>query len=347
MVLDKFSPRMERLTAKTSLYEIDRCLGQGLTSEVYKANRCDSEGFTRQEVALKILKSRNDVQILQKEFSQLVRIRSQHCVRVLSWENFPQGAALVLEYIDGVTMANLLKHESVSRFEKMTVLAQVRLGLTSLHDNGVFHGDLNLHNIMVNRYGVVKIIDFGFGQAGEQCLTPEFASSRRRAGELPTSGCDWYSFSQIAKFLLGGATDMGELKALTPRSEAQIRLGQRVSVLLDRPALQTQKQTTRRSRSVYLRALYQGFCGLCFVIVLLRPEGDLTPPKQYALKLRSQSWFEYSINGSPFQWGPVDSVWLRRGHYQLHLRRSAGLESHSVPLLASQTFLLNPDGNNL
>ena len=59
---------MKRIKSKNVYYEIEKQIGDGLTSEVYKAFRVDGQGWTKQPVALKIIKSKKDVRILKREF---------------------------------------------------------------------------------------------------------------------------------------------------------------------------------------------------------------------------------------------------------------------------------------
>ncbi|MCB0378795.1 MAG: protein kinase, partial [Bdellovibrionales bacterium] len=95
---------MERVSGQAPIYEIQNLIGEGLTSCVYKAVRKDPRGWTAQKVALKVLKSKKDVHILKNEFEKLQRVRSKYCVKLLAWETLPQGPALVLELLQGLSL---------------------------------------------------------------------------------------------------------------------------------------------------------------------------------------------------------------------------------------------------
>ena len=153
---------MGKISTSQVYYEIQEKIGEGLTSEVYKAFRSDPNGWTRQEVALKIVKSRKSIQILKREFEKLLKIRSKYCVQVIAWESLPQGQALVLEFLNGLTLEKIERRGGLTKDLTCEVLSQSLLGLKALHRQGIVHGDLNLKNIIVTGTGVVKLIDFGF-----------------------------------------------------------------------------------------------------------------------------------------------------------------------------------------
>ncbi len=333
----------ELLRAQRSIYEVEKTLGDGLTSEVFKAFRKDSEGFTKQEVALKLIKSRKDVQILKKEFESLLQVDSKYCVQVLAWENFNRGPALVLEYIDGVTLQQLWS-SGVLLFEDMLeILCQVRLGLTSLHRNQVFHGDLNLKNVMINKKGVVKLIDFGFGFEETQCLTPEFAAPERLAGAPPTRSADWVSFTKLSKYLVGKKSGLDRIHRETPKARRRRQLAKKVMTLCSLNTEKTQRwqkvKAPRRRVAFYLKV-----CSvLLFFSLLVWPDPGSQKRVFQSLSLRSQKWFRYSVNGSPYRYGPVARQILRKGTYPIFWNNDDRKSFRSINLESDRTFLLNPE----
>ena len=199
---------MGKISTSQVYYEIQEKIGEGLTSEVYRAFRSDPNGWTRQEVALKIIKSRKNIQILKREFEKLLKIRSKYCVQVIAWESLPQGQALVLEFLNGLTLEKIERRGGLTKDLTYEVLTQSLLGLKALHRQGIVHGDLNLKNIIVTGSGVIKLIDFGFFQAGQQSLvTPRWASPQVLRGLAPKPEDDFYSLSQLESFLISSDSD--------------------------------------------------------------------------------------------------------------------------------------------
>src|SRR3954471_20522810 len=95
---------MWRQEIRTQLKEL---LGEGGQGCVFKALRTDRESRLSQTVAVKILHSKTAVELWRKEFESLHRVRSPYCVQVLSFERVRGRPALILEYIEGVSLAAL------------------------------------------------------------------------------------------------------------------------------------------------------------------------------------------------------------------------------------------------
>ena len=152
----------------SAIYRCSRELGKGQTATVYHAVREDSEGHTRQVVALKVLNHPDFVQSLRHEFDVLMKMGANSdantCAKVLSWENVLDGdvavQALVLEWIEGASLIELHR-AGVLRPEWADEIArQVEVGLKELESNGLYHGDISPSNVMIDRRGRVRLIDF-------------------------------------------------------------------------------------------------------------------------------------------------------------------------------------------
>jgi serine/threonine protein kinase len=152
---------MLEFRATQSIYKIERAIGDGMSAQVFKALRTDSSGIHHQIVALKVLKDRNELSRLGLEFEALTKVQSPHCVRVLAWENLRQGPALVLEWIDGITLFELAKLNALDSLLLMEIETQIVLGLNALRSSGLFHGDLHPNNVLIDINGCVKLVDFG------------------------------------------------------------------------------------------------------------------------------------------------------------------------------------------
>lgn len=342
---------MKRLAAEKVYYEIKECLGEGLTSQVYSAFRKDARGWTQQQVALKIIRSKKNVQVLKQEFSVLSRVKSHYCVQVLAWEVLDGFPALVLEYIDGVTLRTLLAKSPLGEDEIVEIFSQTKKGLQALHRNGVFHGDLNLNNIMINRSGIVKIIDFGFGDgSGGQFVTPQFASPKRKAGAPPDSESDWYSFHELNRSLLLkiGAQEPSSICFDQVKASRRRKLSNLVKALQAQSLQETQVVKGCSSEKVKANPMIQWVVALSFfLITLLAPLCFKSSVNYVELDLRSQSWFRLWINeGAPIE-GSFVKKKLRKGQYNLRWKAKGDEKELSLNLNKSQTFLLQPSAQAL
>lgn len=335
---------MKRLKAKNVYYEIEKLLGDGLTSEVYKAFRIDGRGLTKQPVALKIIKSKNDVQILKREFEHLTRIKSKYCVRILAWENLPQGPSLVLEYIDGFTLDQVVKNFVLGLDEVHEILAQVYLGLLALHRTGFCHGDLNLKNIMVTKEGMVKLIDFGIAEKGEaQLVTLSFASESRLAGNSPTYEDDFVSLTKISEHLANkvGVSEPISWKKQSTKPSRRRNLSQLLNQSTSSP-FQTRRISFKQNDRPKSRRFSTIVNVVTFLAMLWCPPYSYSLPEFVELDLRSKNWFQYSINNLPAKFGPTQIKKLRKGTYNLKFKMEGVNGSKSLKLSKPRTILLKP-----
>ncbi len=198
----KLAGQMNRLKSESSTYKLETILGEGLSSCVYRAERRDSRGHSKQRVVLKILKNKNQVEWFRQEFEALSKIDSAFCVRMLAWENLNMGPALVLEYIDGITLFDLLLQSQIEIDLILEVTAQIQLGLHCLERAGRIHGDLNLKNIMIDRAGCVKLIDFStsismWSDSKEIVGTPQYLAPEVWSGRERTIKSDLFALGLI------------------------------------------------------------------------------------------------------------------------------------------------------
>lgn len=231
---------MAHITSESPTYKLETSLGEGLSSCVYKAERLDSRGHSKQQVVLKILKNQNQVEWLRQEFEALSKIDSPYCVRMLAWENLKLGPALVLEYIEGVTLYELLLSGVIEDPHIFEIIAQVQIGLTCLENAGRFHGDLNLKNIMVDKTGCVKLIDFAtslldFSISKEIIGTPPYLAPEIWSGGLRSIKSDLFALGLIEFDLKNGISQIPNGQdACRLRAERLTKFG--ISFLAAEPA---------------------------------------------------------------------------------------------------------------
>jgi len=121
---------------------------------------------------------------------------------------------LVLELVDGPSLAGVLAAGPVDPATAMDVVAQVAAGLSAAHAADLVHRDVKPANLLMGRDGLVKITDFGIAhaagsapltQAGTLVGTPAYLAPERAAGEPATPASDLYSLGIVAYECLTGA----------------------------------------------------------------------------------------------------------------------------------------------
>jgi len=147
-----------------------RALGSGTFGEVVLA-RHDGSGTL---VAIKYL--RQDLlydaeftEAFRSEAAILASVNDPHVVRLYEYIESPQGAAIVMELIDGVCLREILKNQGATTAEAaLLILMGSLLGLAAAHRRGVVHRDYKPGNVLVNGDGDSKLTDFGIAaRAGD------------------------------------------------------------------------------------------------------------------------------------------------------------------------------------
>ena len=129
-------------------------------------------------------------------------------------ETGPAGAPyLVLELVDGPSLAGSLASGPLDSVAAMDVVAQVAAGLAAAHAAGLVHRDVKPANLLMGRDGLVKITDFGIAhaagsapitQVGTLVGTPAYLAPERAAGQPATPASDMYSLGIVAFECLTG-----------------------------------------------------------------------------------------------------------------------------------------------
>jgi eukaryotic-like serine/threonine-protein kinase len=145
-------------------YQILSALGAGGMGEVYRAQ----DTKLGRDVAIKVLPA-----ALHLDAERLVRFRNE--ARVLASLNHPnigaifgieetQGIALILELVEGETLAGRIARGPLGVNEALTIARQIAAALEAAHEKGVVHRDLKPANITMTPAGLVKVLDFGLAK---------------------------------------------------------------------------------------------------------------------------------------------------------------------------------------
>ena len=168
-------------------YEIVSLLGAGGMGEVYRAR----DTRLKREVALKVLPTAlaadpERLARLQREAEVLASLNHPHVAQIYGIEDAPaaldsaqagEGAphvhALVMELVEGPTLADRIGEGALPLEEAILLATQIAEALDAAHEIGVVHRDLKPANIKVRPDGAVKVLDFGLAKA----LQPEASSA--------------------------------------------------------------------------------------------------------------------------------------------------------------------------
>ncbi|MFW0109522.1 serine/threonine protein kinase [Rothia sp. P13129] len=188
------------LTGKTfgQRYQLGKKIGEGGMAEVYYA----TDVFSHNPVAIKVLSARfcSDISQQQKFFREersLRNISHEHVVGVIDSgvqeEQGYQLMFLVLDYVHGCTLQDLLNHRKVlTPAEMFEIILPVVEGLSEVHAHDLIHRDLKPSNILLSAdYRDIKLTDFGLTRRADQTWTGELMGTPSFvAPEIVTPGAE-------------------------------------------------------------------------------------------------------------------------------------------------------------
>ncbi|HEX2339075.1 MAG TPA: protein kinase [Vicinamibacterales bacterium] len=146
-------------------YEVGSLIGRGGMGEVYRAR--DSK--LKRDVALKVLPEEfmadsNRVARFRREAEVLASLSHSHIASIYGVEEADGVPALVLELVDGATLADRIADGPIPLDEALPIASQIADALEAAHDHGVIHRDLKPGNIKLLPDGSVKVLDFGLAK---------------------------------------------------------------------------------------------------------------------------------------------------------------------------------------
>jgi len=176
-----------------SHYKVIEKIGEGGMGEVYRA----TDTKLNRDVALKILPERfaSDSQRMgrfQREAQVLASLSHANIGHIYGIEDAGATKALVLELIEGPTLADRIAQGPIPVEEALKIALQITEGMEAAHEKGIIHRDLKPANIKITPEGQVKILDFGLAKAlegetpspSELSQSPTLTAAATQAGVL-------------------------------------------------------------------------------------------------------------------------------------------------------------------
>jgi serine/threonine protein kinase len=158
------------LTSGTRLgpYEITAQIGAGGMGEVYRA----TDTNLKRQVAIKVLPAAvaADAERLarfQREAEVLALLNHPNIAIVYGLEKTDAVTGLVMELVEGPTLADRLAQGPISVEEALPIAKQIAEALEAAHGQGIIHRDLKPANVKIRDDGTVKVLDFGLAKTVE------------------------------------------------------------------------------------------------------------------------------------------------------------------------------------
>jgi serine/threonine protein kinase len=206
-------PGPEKLLADR--YRLHALVGSGGMGEVWRA----TDEVLGRTVAVKVLRPELLAQPgfadrFLTEARTLATIRHPGVVTIHDFQRGDAGTFLVMEYIEGESLAAILRREGrLDPATTMVLVAQVAEALQAAHDRGVVHRDIKPANLLVGNDGVPVLTDFGIARAvdatsltmpGTVVGTPAYLAPELALGHPATASSDIYSLGVVGYECLAG-----------------------------------------------------------------------------------------------------------------------------------------------
>lgn len=232
-------------TVLAGRYRLERCLGVGGMGEVWEAH----DEVLQRQVAVKVVigAHRHDEAILtrfEREARSAARLTHPNVATVYDYGEAEQGTYLVMELVEGETLAERIRRGPLAHHVAAQVVADAAEGLAAAHAAGILHRDVKPSNLMLGDDGA-KLMDFGIATTtGDQPLTRSgtiigtaaYLAPERLRGERAGTEADVYALGAVlfeavtARRAFTGATpaevgmahlhqpspDLGEIDPSTP-----------------------------------------------------------------------------------------------------------------------------------
>jgi serine/threonine-protein kinase len=149
-------------------YEITGQIGAGGMGEVYRAR----DTRLKRDIALKILPESfasdpDRLARFQREAEVLASLNHPNIAAIYGLEDSTDAKALVMELIEGETLADRISRGAIPLDEALPIARQIAEALEAAHEQKIIHRDLKPANIKVRPDGTVKVLDFGLAKLAE------------------------------------------------------------------------------------------------------------------------------------------------------------------------------------
>jgi serine/threonine protein kinase len=243
------APSPADLAAHFPELEIIEFLGQGGMGAVYKARQRKLDRL----VALKVLppewgRDPAFAERFAREARALARLNHPQVVGVHDFGEAGGHYYLIMEFVDGGSLRQLLAAGRVQPWQALPIVAQVCDALQYAHEQGVVHRDIKPENILLDRRGQVKIADFGLAKlmrrsrseftltnSGQVMGTLDYmAPEQRTSPQAVDHRADIYSLGVVFYEMLTGELPLGRFAPPSEKASVDGQLDQVIFRALER-----------------------------------------------------------------------------------------------------------------
>ena len=206
-------------------YRVVRKLGGGGMADVYL---CEDLTLGR-HVAIKVLLQRylddpTFVERFRREAKAAAGLNQQNLVGIYDWGEVDGTYYIAMEYVEGETLKDLIRRRGrLSGNESVAVGLQLLAAVEFAHRSGIVHRDIKPQNVMIDRSGTIKVMDFGIARAGDSGMTEagsilgtaQYLAPEQAKGHPVDQRSDLYSVGVVLYEMLTGTVPFKGDSAVT------------------------------------------------------------------------------------------------------------------------------------
>ncbi len=206
-------------------YRVVRKLGGGGMADVYL---CEDLTLGR-HVAIKVLLQRylddpTFVERFRREAKAAAGLNQQNLVSIYDWGEVDGTYYIAMEYVEGETLKDYIRRRGrLSGNESVAVGLQLLAAVEFAHRSGIVHRDIKPQNVMIDRSGTIKVMDFGIARAGDSGMTEagsilgtaQYLAPEQAKGHPVDERSDLYSVGVVLYEMLTGTVPFKGDSAVT------------------------------------------------------------------------------------------------------------------------------------
>ncbi len=190
-------------------YQIHKIIGTGGMGKVYQA----LDERLQRKVAIKVLNPIPGDSTSAKAFAEaraMARVNHSNVVQIYDVVAQDGQVALIMEYLQGETLASFQRQQLLSLEQKLTILHQTCNGVAAIHDAGLVHADIKANNIWITDQLTVKVLDLGISQP----TSGDLPTSQNTSHEVSFGSLNTMSPEQLKGDAIGHKSDIFSLGVL-------------------------------------------------------------------------------------------------------------------------------------
>ncbi|MEM9374926.1 MAG: serine/threonine-protein kinase [Pseudomonadota bacterium] len=225
---------------RAGAYKVEALIGRGGMGAVYSGSR-DAGDFDH-KVAIKVIRPGVLSDVLIKRFETerqiLASLNHPGIARLFDGGTLDNGSPfIIMEFVEGTPITDWADQKTLSVDDRLWIFSDVCTAVEYAHQNLIIHRDITPSNVLIDKTGAVKLIDFGIAKpsadgddldgtsTGSNSLnslsfTPGFAAPERRRGAPANTLSDIFSLGKLLEALLAKRSIDADLSAIITKAAA-------------------------------------------------------------------------------------------------------------------------------